>query len=278
MDIAELLNDTVDRWTNPPPLVSVVRLSGLIAAGGGMLRGGINLANQAGVLKAAFAPKRLAAVALVVNSPGGSPVQSALIGKRIRQHAEEKKVPVIAFVEDVAASGGYWLAAAADEIIADAASIVGSIGVVSAGFGFTEAITKLGIERRVHTQGERKRMLDPFMPERPEDVERLEALQADIHEGFKEWVRERRGRKLEGDENALFNGDIWTGRQALALGLVDSLGDLRSTMRARYGEKVRLRLVGQRRPPWARWFSPRSLAPDLLAAVEERMAWGRWGL
>ncbi|HTH17026.1 MAG TPA: S49 family peptidase, partial [Magnetospirillum sp.] len=194
------------------------------------------------------------------------------------QHAEEKKVPVIAFVEDVAASGGYWLAAAADEIIADAASIVGSIGVVSAGFGFTEAITKLGIERRVHTQGERKRMLDPFMPERPEDVERLEALQADIHEGFKEWVRERRGRKLEGDENALFNGDIWTGRQALALGLVDSLGDLRSTMRARYGEKVLLRLVGQRRPPWARWFSPRSLAPDLLAAVEERMAWGRWGL
>ncbi|MGE5475728.1 MAG: S49 family peptidase [Bacteroidales bacterium] len=278
MDIAELFTDAVERVTNPPPIVSVVRLSGLIAAGGGMLRGGINLANQAGVLKAAFAPKRLAAVALVVNSPGGSPVQSALVANRIRQHAAEKKVPVVAFVEDVAASGGYWLAAAADEIIADPASIVGSIGVVSAGFGFTEALQRLGIERRVHTQGERKRMLDPFMPERPEDVARLESLQADIHDGFKEWVRTRRGAKLAGDEAALFNGDIWTGRQALALGLVDGLGDLRTAMRARYGDKVRLRLVGQRRPPWRRWLGPGSLAPDLLAAVEERLAWGRWGL
>jgi signal peptide peptidase SppA len=278
MDIAEFLADAVERVTNPPPVVSVVRLSGLIAAGGGMLRGGLNLANQAGALKAAFAPKRLAAVALVINSPGGSPVQSALIANRIRQHVAERKVPVVAFVEDVAASGGYWLAAAADEIIADPASIVGSIGVVSAGFGFTEALQRLGIERRVHTQGERKRMLDPFMPERPEDVARLEALQADIHDGFKEWVRSRRGAKLVGDEAALFNGDIWTGRQALALGLVDGLGDLRSTMRARHGEKVRLRLVGQRRPPWRRWLAPNSLAPDLLAAVEERLAWGRWGL
>ncbi|MBC7951129.1 MAG: S49 family peptidase [Rhodospirillaceae bacterium] len=278
MDIADSFNDLVERITNPPPLVSVVRLSGLIAAGGGMLRGGINLANQAGILKAAFAPKRLAAVALVVNSPGGSPVQSSLIGKRIRQHAEEKKIPVIAFVEDVAASGGYWLAAAADEIIADPSSIVGSIGVVSAGFGFTEAIERLGIERRVHTQGERKRLLDPFLPERPEDVARLEALQADIHDGFKSWVRDRRQGKLVGADEALFNGDIWTGRQALDNGLVDGLGDLRSTMRARFGEKVRLRLVGQRRPPWRRWFGPSSLAPDLLAAVEERMAWGRWGL
>lgn len=283
MDIADFFTSTVERFTNPPPVVSVVRLSGLIAAGGGMLRGGLNLAGQAGVLKAAFAPKRLAAVALVVNSPGGSPVQSALIGKRIRQHAEEKKVPVVAFVEDVAASGGYWLAAAADEIIADPASIIGSIGVVSAGFGFTEALSRLGIERRVHTQGERKRMLDPFLPERPEDVARLEALQADIHDGFKEWVRQRRDGKLMGDEASLFNGDIWTGRQAVELGLVDGLGDLRSTMRARYGDKVRLRLVGQRRPLWSRWFgphslAPHSLAPDLLAALEERMAWGRWGL
>jgi signal peptide peptidase SppA len=278
MDIADSFNDLVERITNPPPLVSVVRLSGLIAAGGGMLRGGINLANQAGILKAAFAPKRLAAVALVVNSPGGSPVQSSLIGKRIRSHAEEKKVPVVAFVEDVAASGGYWLAAAADEIIADPSSIVGSIGVVSAGFGFTEAIQRLGIERRVHTQGERKRLLDPFLPERPEDVARLESLQADIHEGFKSWVRERRQGKLVGADESLFNGDIWTGRQALDNGLVDGLGDLRSTMRARFGEKVRLRLVGQRRPPWRRWLGPSSLAPDLLAAVEERMAWGRWGL
>lgn len=278
MDIADTFNDFVERFTNPPPLVSVVRLSGLIAAGGGMLRGGINLANQAGILKAAFAPKRLAAVALVVNSPGGSPVQSSLIGQRIRQHATEKNVPVIAFVEDVAASGGYWLAAAADEIIADPSSIVGSIGVVSAGFGFTEAIRRLGIERRLHTQGERKRLLDPFLPENPDDVERLKTLQADIHDGFKAWVRERRQGKLVGPEDSLFNGDIWTGRQALALGLVDGLGDLRSTMRARYGEKVRLTLVGGRRSPWRRWFFPRGEAPDLLAALEERLAWGRWGL
>ena len=279
MDIGDFFSNAVERVTNPPPLVSVVRLSGLIAAGGGMVRGGVNLANQAGVLRSAFAPRRLAAVALVVNSPGGSPVQSALIAKRIRDHAAERKVPVVAFVEDVAASGGYWLAAAADEIYADPASIVGSIGVVSAGFGFVEALQRLGVERRVHTQGERKRMLDPFMPERPEDVARLESLQADIHASFKDWVRERRTGKLVGEESALFNGDIWTGRQALTLGLVDGLGDLRGTMRARFGDKVRLRLVGGRRPPWARLLGPRSgLAPDLLAAVEERLAWGRWGL
>lgn len=279
MDFADLFSSAVERVTNPPPLVTVVRLSGLIAAGGGMMRGGLNLANQAGALKAAFAPKRLAAVALVVNSPGGSPVQSALIGKRIRDHAAERKVPVIAFVEDVAASGGYWLAAAADEIYADAASIVGSIGVVSAGFGFTEALQRLGIERRVHTQGERKRMLDPFMPERPEDVARLESLQADIHDGFKDWVRSRRAGKLVVDEAGLFNGDIWTGRQALTLGLVDGLGDLRGTLRARFGDKVRLRVVGARRPLWARLFGPRGqLGADVLAAVEERLAWGRWGL
>lgn len=278
MDFADFFTDALERVTNPPPLVTVVRLSGLIAAGGGMMRGGINLANQAGVLKAAFAPRRLAAVALVINSPGGSPVQSSLIGKRIRDHAAERKVPVVAFVEDVAASGGYWLAAAADEIIADPSSIVGSIGVVSAGFGFTDALQRLGIERRVHTQGERKRMLDPFLPERPEDVARLESLQADIHDGFKQWVRDRRAGKLAAEEAGLFNGDIWTGRQALALGLVDGLGDLRSTMRNRFGDKVRLRLVGRRRSPWARLFGPRSLAPDLLAAVEERLAWGRWGL
>lgn len=278
MDIADSFNDLVERVTNPPPLVSVVRLSGLIAAGGGMLRGGINLANQAGVLKAAFAPKRLAAVALIINSPGGSPVQSALIGRRIRSHAEERKVPVVAFVEDVAASGGYWLAASADEIFADSSSVVGSIGVVSAGFGFTEAIKRLGIERRLHAQGERKGMLDPFSPEKPEDLARLEALQADIHGGFKDWVRERRQGKLTQPEDSLFNGDIWTGRQAVELGLIDGLGDLRSIMRARFGAKVRLRLVGARVSRLRRLLGPRVDVPDLLAAVEERMAWGRWGL
>lgn len=279
MDIPGLLNSTVERLTNPPPLVTVVRMSGLIAAGGGLVRGGINIANQAAVLKHAFAPRRLAAVALIINSPGGSPVQSSLIGQRIRSHAEEKKVPVVAFVEDVAASGGYWLAVAADEIIADANSIVGSIGVVSAGFGLDEAIARLGIKRRLYTQGDRKRMLDPFLPEKAEDVERLKVLQADMHASFKAWVRQRRGDKLKADDDTLFNGDIWTGMRALELGLVDAIGDVRSTMRARFGEKVRLRLVGERRS-WMRRLmrTEDSLPADLLAAVEERMAWGRWGL
>lgn len=272
------LSDLLSRFTNPPPLVTVVRLAGLIAGGGGLARGGLNLANQAGVLKAAFAPKRLAAVALVINSPGGSPVQSSLIGARIRQHARERNVPVIAFVEDVAASGGYWLAAAADEILVDPSSILGSIGVVSAGFGFHEALARLGIERRLHTQGERKRILDPFLPERPEDVERLEAIQADIHATFKDWVRERRAGKLAGDEDVLFNGDVWTGRRAVELGLADGIGEIRSTLRARYGDKVRLRLVGQRRP-WLSLGRFRSELPaEMLSAIEERLAFGRWGL
>jgi signal peptide peptidase SppA len=278
MDIVDTANALIDRIVNPPPVISVVRLTGLIAAGGGMLRGGLNLATQAGILKAAFAPKRLAAVALVVNSPGGSPVQSSLIGQRIRQHAEERKVPVIAFVEDVAASGGYWLAAAADEIIVDPSSILGSIGVVSAGFGFHDAIARLGIERRLHTQGEHKRLLDPFLPEKPEDVARLKELQGDIHQGFKDWVRQRRGAKLNAGDEILFNGDIWTGRRAVELGLADATGDLRSVLRDRYGEKVRMRVVGRRH----RWFGlslPRNeLAGELLAAIEERLAWGRWGL
>lgn len=278
MELSTCLHDAIDHVLNPQPVVSIVRLSGVIAAGGGMMRGGLNIANQAGILRAAFAPKRLAAVALVVNSPGGSPVQSALIGKRIRQHAEERKVPVIAFVEDVAASGGYWLAAAADEIIADESSIVGSIGVVSAGFGFTEAIQRLGIERRVHTQGERKRILDPFLPEKAEDVARLEALQADIHDGFKDWVRQRRQGKLTAADDVLFNGDIWTGRQAVGLGLIDSVGELRQTLRGRFGAKVRMRVVGARRPVLRRLFGTNLEAPDLMATIEERLSWGRWGL
>jgi signal peptide peptidase SppA len=274
MDIPELIGAAYERVTNPPPVVTVLRLAGLIAPGGGLMRGGLNIAGLAGPIEAAFKPKRLAAVALVVNSPGGSAAQSALIGKRIRAFAVEKKVPVVAFVEDVAASGGYWLAAAADEIFADEASIVGSIGVVSSGFGLHEAIRRLGIERRLHTQGERKRMLDPFLPEKPEDVARLEAIQADLHESFKDWVRSRREGKLKAAEDTLFNGDIWTGRQALELGLIDGLGDVRSVMRQRFGDKVRLVGVGGRRS----WLRRKLGMTDLLAAIEERLGWMRWGL
>jgi len=272
-----------------PPVVSVLRLSGVIGAMGS-LRQGLSIATTASLIERAFAVPDQAAVALVINSPGGSPVQSALIGNRIRSLAVEKKVPVIAFVEDVAASGGYWLACAADEIIADANSIVGSIGVISAGFGFHDLIGRIGVERRLHASGERKGMLDPFSPERPEDVARLKRIQEDIHESFRAWVRARRGEKLKAPESELFTGEFWTGTRGLELGLIDGIGDARGVLRARFGEKVVLRPVGARRP----WLSRRlgftgsavmagegvahGIAAGLLAAAEERAWWGRYGL
>lgn len=264
----------------PPPLVTVVRLTGIIGRLGAFQRG-LTLAGLADILELAFRPKRLSAVALAVNSPGGSPVQSSLIAGRIRQLAEEKKVPVLAFVEDVAASGGYWLATAADEIFADPASIIGSIGVVSAGFGFPALLERFGIERRVYAKGSRKVMLDPFQPEKPDDLARLDALQAELHEGFKAVVRRRRGARLKGEDDRLFNGDIWIGQGALDLGLIDGLGDLRGVLRQRFGDKVQIRLVGERRS-WlrrrlgltdgGRW------AEGMLAAIEERALWARYGL
>ncbi len=265
-----------------PPLVTVIRLTGVIAAGRSGPQRGLSLAGLAGALERAFRPKRLAAVALAINSPGGSPVQSSLIAGRIRQLADEKKVPVLAFVEDVAASGGYWLATAADEIYADPASIVGSIGVVSAGFGFTGLIDKIGIDRRVHAQGARKAMLDPFRPEREEDVERLLALQAELHDIFKAEVRRRRGDRLKGDDALLFEGDIWSGGKALALGLIDGLGDLRSTLRGRFGDKVKLAVVngdaGWLRRRLGMTADPGLWTQGALAAVEERLHWSRYGL
>jgi signal peptide peptidase SppA len=268
----------------PPPVVPVVRLAGVISPAGGF-RPGLNLAALAGTLERAFSVPDRPAVALAINSPGGSPVQSALVASRIRQLSEEKKVPVIAFCEDVAASGGYWLACAADEIFADPSSIVGSIGVVSSGFGFHELIQRWGIERRVHTAGERKTLLDPFRPEDPEDVVRLKRIQVEIHDQFKAMVRTRRGPSLKAGEDDLFTGEVWTGARALELGLVDGLGDMRSVLRGRFGEKVKLRLIGQEK----RWF-PRMLrmgvaedaaegvARGLAAAVEERALWARYGL
>lgn len=274
-----------------PPVVSLVRLSGIIAAGGGPLRqGALNIAGTAGLLEKAFSYPGQAAVALVINSPGGSPVQSALIGKRIRDLAEEKGIPVIAFVEDVAASGGYWIACAADEIVADSSSVVGSIGVISASFGFTEAIAKLGVERRVYTAGENKSILDPFQPEKAEDVERLKSLQLEIHAAFKDWVTRRRAGKLNADSAELFSGAFWTGAKGVELGLVDRLGDARSVLRERFGEKVVIRAIGHRKPLFARLrFSvaeAESATPTLLAtlpaaalsALEDRALWSRYGL
>jgi signal peptide peptidase SppA len=270
-----------DRLFRRGPVVPVVPLSGVIVAGSRLGVRGLSMEGLSAILRRAFNMRGARAVALSINSPGGSPVQSALIGARIRLHAAEKKIPVIAFVEDVAASGGYWLACAADEIVADGNSIVGSIGVISAGFGFQDAMQRLGVERRMHTSGERKSMLDPFQPEKAEDVERLKRLQAEIHEDFKRWVRERRSGKLTVPDAELFSGEFWTGRRALQLGLVDSLGDLRSTLQARFGDKVRLPVIAPRRALLSRLgmgAGIEAIGPATLAAVEERLLWQRYGL
>jgi serine protease SohB len=253
-----------------PPTVAVIRLQGAIAAGGR----GLSDAGLAPVIEAAF-KARPVALALEVNSPGGSAVQSSLIAARIRRLAVEKDLPVIAFVEDVAASGGYWLACAADEIWADRTSILGSIGVISAGFGAHEAIGRLGIERRVHTAGQSKSVLDPFRPETPEDVAKLDEILADIHAAFIDHVKLRRGTRLKDDPD-LFTGRFWTADRALRLGLADGIGHLVPKMKERFGDKVAFRRFGARRPVWARFGA--SIATDTLAAVEERAAFARFGL
>ena len=261
----------------------VIRLSGVV--GSQPLRGGgLTLSGLDGAIERAFGLKRAKAVALAINSPGGSPVQSDLITRRIRALAAEKELPVLAFIEDLGASGGYYLACAADEIYANPSSIVGSIGVVSAGFGFVDAMKRLGIERRLYTTGRQKALLDPFRPEDPEDVERLKTIQADVHETFKAVVRERRGGRLTGDDEALFNGQIWSGLGALKLGLIDGIGDLRGVLRARFGDKVRTRTMNAPRPWWRRRGSPfagadaAELVEAALAAIEERALWARYGL
>ncbi len=269
--------------------IPVVRLSGTIMSGGGQLRRTLSLASVAGVLEKAFsidAP----AVAVLINSPGGSPVQSRLIFKRIRDLAEEKNRTVLVFVEDVAASGGYMIALAGDEIFADPSSIVGSIGVVSASFGFTELIKKIGVERRVHTAGRNKAVLDPFRPERKEDVERLKALQLEVHDTFIDLVKERRGAKLK-DDGDLFTGLFWTGKRGVELGLIDGLGDMRSVLKGRFGPKTKAKLISAPRGLFglgrgmfgSRWEADAgefggAAASGLIAALEERALWGRFGL
>lgn len=277
----------------PPPQVAVVRLSGMIGPLS-PLRSGLNGAVLAATFERAFGLRPLSAVALAINSPGGAATQSALIATRIRQLADEKKVPVMAFIEDLAASGGYWLATSADEIYAMETSIVGSIGVIAAGFGFHELIRRIGIDRRLYTAGERKAMLDPFLVEKPEDVERLKALQREVHEAFKFQVRSRRAGKLRAPEEELFTGEFWTGRRALELGLIDGIGDLWGILRQRFGERLRLRVVGGGRG-WLRrrlrlstlasndlaveetaW--PADWTSQLLASLEARALWSRYGL
>jgi serine protease SohB len=284
----ELLRKLVPaRFRADIPVVPVVRLSGVIGVVT-PLRPGLMLSSTARSLERAFSIRNARAVALIVNSPGGSPAQSHLIFRRIRQLAAEKKLPVIAFVEDVGASGGYMLACAGDEIICDQFSIVGSIGVVGGSFGFPKLMEKLGVERRLYTAGERKVMLDPFLPEKPEDLKRIKAIQKDIHEHFIALVRERRGSKLAGSEKTLFSGEFWTAQMAIELGLADRIGDLRSILRERYGEKVRMPLISEGRGFFGRripglgsleaLMRQPGLAADLLSALEERAVWGRYGL
>jgi signal peptide peptidase SppA len=271
-------------------VVPVVRLSGVIGAVT-PLRPGMTLATVARVLERAFSMRNAKAVALVINSPGGSPVQSRQIYLRIKQLAAEKKLPVLVFVEDVAASGGYMIACAGDEIICDPSSILGSIGVVGGSFGFQEAIKRLGIERRLYTAGAHKAMLDPFLPENPEDVAKLKALQREIHQIFIALVKESRGARLKGSDDTLFTGEYWAGESSIALGLADSIGDLRSTLRARFGEKVLTPVIAQptgllssllgRKSPGAGQLSAMEsmagLPDDLISAVETRAIWAKFG-
>ncbi|WP_299847638.1 S49 family peptidase [uncultured Paracoccus sp.] len=255
------------------PSVAVIRLQGLIGAATRPGAAGLSDAGLQPLLDRAFTRQKPLAVALVINSPGGSPVQSSLIGARIRRLSEQHDVPVHAFVEDVAASGGYWLACAADRIWADDSSILGSIGVISAGFGFTDLIERWGIERRVHTAGRSKSQLDPFRPEKPEDVERLDGILDTIHDTFRDHVLARRGDRLADDPD-LFTGAFWTGRRAVDLGLADGIGHLEPKMRELFGD-VRFERYGLRQP-WYRRFG--LSAEALIGAADERAAFARFGI
>jgi signal peptide peptidase SppA len=271
-------------------VVPVVRLSGVIGAVT-PLRPGMSLAGVARTLERAFAMKNAKAVALVINSPGGSPVQSRQIYLRIRQLAAEKKLPVLVFVEDVAASGGYMIACAGDEIFCDPSSIMGSIGVVGGSFGFQELIKKVGVERRLYTAGEHKAMLDPFLPENPDDVARVKALQREIHTIFIGLVRQSRGTRLKGSDDVLFTGEYWAGETSVSLGLADAIGDLRSTLRARYGDKVLTPVVAPstgllsgllgRKSAGAGTLSQldgiAGLPDELISALESRAIWAKFG-
>lgn len=278
------------RWRRGAAVVPVVRLSGLIGAVT-PLRPGMSLAGVARVLERAFAMKHAKAVALVINSPGGSPVQSRQIYLRIRQLAAEKKLPVLVFVEDVAASGGYMIACAGDEIFCDPSSILGSIGVVGGTFGFQELIRKIGVERRLYTAGAHKAMLDPFLPENPEDVARVKALQREIHAIFIALVKESRGSRLKGADDVLFTGEYWAGESSVSLGLADAIGDLRSTLRARYGDKVLTPVVAPPGGMLSGLFGRKSagagalvsldgvagLPDELISALESRAIWAKFG-
>jgi len=270
----------VGKFLKRGPKIPVIRLSGVIADTV-TRRGGISYDRTKKMIGKAFSMARAPAVALVINSPGGTPAQSQLIANLIRQLADEKEITVYAFVEDVAASGGYWLACAADHIYVQETSIVGSIGVISAGFGLDDLIDRHGIKRRLYTSGREKSMLDPFTPEKPADVARLKEIQMQIHAHFITWVKDRRGGRLEGLDEDLFEGRFWTGTAAINMGIVDEIGDVRSVMREKYGEDIRLIDFS---PDKKLRFLPQipgvseTLVDDVITGVEDRALWGRFGL
>ena len=287
--MSALMKLVPERWRRGTTVVPVVRLSGVIGAVT-PLRPGMTLASVAKTLERAFAVKNAKAVALVINSPGGSPVQSRLIYLRIRQLAQEKKLPVLVFVEDVAASGGYMIACAGDEIFCDPSSILGSIGVVGGSFGFTELIKKIGVERRLYTSGEHKATLDPFLPENPDDVARLKAIQREIHATFIALVKQSRAARLKGPDDLLFTGEYWAGDRSVALGLADAIGDLRSTLRARFGDKVSTPVIAPSTGLLSGLLGRKSgagtltsfdgiggLPDDLISALETRAIWAKFG-
>lgn len=279
------------RFFSRSPIVPVLRFNGPIGMPSA-LRQSLSLATAAGPIEKAFSMSKLPSVVIIVNSPGGSPVQSNLIFRRVRQLAAEKNKRVYVFAEDVCASGGYFLALSGDEIYADPSSIVGSIGVISAGFGFEKAIHKLGVDRRVYTAGANKGSLDPFLPEKPDDITRLKAIQSDVHATFVAAVKERRGDKLKDHDGDMFTGAFWSGPKAAEMGLIDGLADMRVKMRQLHGDKVKLRAVPfggsgllskLRRLPrmagaaGAAGFAG-SLTEDALATLEARALWSRYGL
>jgi signal peptide peptidase SppA len=275
------------RWRSDTPVIPVVRLTGTIAAGGSQFRPSLSIASTAAILERAFDVKQAPAVAIIINSPGGSPVQSRLIYKRIRDLAQEKDKKVLVFVEDAAASGGYMIACAGDEIIADPCSVIGSIGVVAATFGFSDAISRIGVERRVYTAGTSKVSLDPFQEEKKEDVAKLNVILADMHDVFINLVKQGRGAKLA-DNPDIFTGQYWLAEKALALGLIDSIGDIRSVIKARYGEKAELRLISAPRGLFGRRSGMPAigsmaevgagLADEALGRIDEQALWARIGL
>tara|TARA_B100000686_G_C16686497_1_gene915109 strand:+ start:96 stop:962 length:867 start_codon:yes stop_codon:yes gene_type:complete len=271
----------IESFKNPAPVIGVIRFDGVIGRGEGISRTGITLDHYDKTITNLFEDKSLRAVAIVVNSPGGSPVQSELIAARIRELADENGLAVIAFCEDIAASGGYWIACAADEIFASANSIIGSIGVISAGFGFVEFMERFGIERRVYATGKRKGMLDPFQEEKEEDIDRLRELHEDIFKNFKTHVKTSRGDRLKASDEAVFTGDVWTGQQAVEVGLVDGLAELRTEIHRRFGKKTRFRRVDIKRGLLSslRGRASERIEPtEFLSALDDWAIWKRFGL